>query len=108
MQITLYRPRAENFLGAIPDFLRADDERPAAEQFAERYAFGGGWSPMAGWKTEQREGKLEQVLDIRYPGDEPLRPFALIEFRDEKIWIYESAWVAIEQPDGSVSISRMD
>ncbi len=105
MQITRYSPRADELIGFIPTFISEQDDRPAAEQFNERYAFGGGWRPMDGWKIHHAP---TGELIIRYPGDPPYRPVAMIAFRNERIWIYPHAWVVIEQPDGSVEISRMD
>lgn len=105
MQITRYHPYADDLIGLIPSFLVAQDERPAAEQFNERYSFGGGWRPMDGWKA-YHESTGELI--IRYPGDPPYRPVAQIEFHRERIWVYPHAWVAIEQPDDSIEISRMD
>lgn len=105
MLITKYHPQALDLIGMIPDFLYPADPRPAAEQFNEHYAFGGGWRPMDGWETHH---SVTGELIIRYPGDPPYQPVAQIEFRSERVWVYSHAWVAIEQPDGSVEISRMD
>lgn len=107
--IEILHPHGFDFVGFIPTFLEDDDPRPAAEQFNERYAFGGGWRPMNGWKTEKvRRIGQNEVLDIRYPGDPPYAPVARLRLRDETIWVYRDAWVAIEQVDGSVEIARMD
>lgn len=103
-QITTFHPDAFELLGAIPSFLNVEDPRSAAEQFNENYAFGGGWRPMDGWKTFYNADRLA----IQYPDDPPYRPVAKLTLRDETIWVYPRAWVAIEQPDGSVEISRMD
>lgn len=109
MKVTYFHHRAEGLLGFIPSFLSESDPRPAAEQFNERYAHGGGWSPMKGWTTERFDGPNgSHSLSIRYPGDPPYRPIARIQLRDEHIWIYQNAWVAIEQADGAVEIARMD
>ena len=109
MQITHLHPHGPDLVGLIPTFLSERDPRGAAEQFNERYAFGGGWRPMDGWKTERvRRIGQDEVLDIRYPGDPPYAPVAKIAFRDETIWVYQYAWVAIEAASGSVEISRMD
>lgn len=105
MIVSILRPRGEELVGIIPQFLSTSDPRPAAEQFNESYAHGGGWSPMSGWRHSHQPDK---GLTINYPGDPALRPVAVIALHDEKIWVYENAWVAIEQPDGSVEISRMD
>lgn len=89
-------------LGLIPSFLDEEDERPASEQFDERYSHGGGWRPMKGWE-------MGPTSEIRYKGDrDAMRPIAVIAFREELIYIYPYAWVAIVQPDGSFEVSRMD
>lgn len=97
---TLLHPRAtDEHLGLIPYFLMEWDTRPAAEQFADRYV--GGWSPMANW-TFKGDGI------ICYPGAPCLAPIAVCQFREETIYIYEGAWVCIEQRDGTFEIARMD
>lgn len=101
MNIIAYHPRAEELMGLIPHFLDEYDPRPAAEQFNERYAHGGGWSPMKGWT-------MPTTLHIEYSGDEPLHALAEIEFRNEAILVFPHAWVCIMQPDGSFEVARMD
>jgi hypothetical protein len=97
----LLHPRmTHEALGLIPEFLSHNDTRPAAEQINTNYAHGGGWSPMRGWEME---GDC-----IRYPGDSLLHPLAKAKLRDEEIFLYESAWLAIRQPDGSFEVSRVD
>jgi hypothetical protein len=85
-------------LGLVPGFLDETDPRPAREQFEEQYI--GGWMPMDGFKRSGTE--------IKYPGDPWKKPFAVIAFRDERIFAYESAFFMIVQPDGSFEIARMD
>lgn len=98
----LKHPRAhDEMLGAIPQFLSADDPRPAAEQFNERYSHGGGWAPMSGW-TMLEDGS------IKYPGDPAYPVLASAQFGREVVLVYQYAWVAIVQPDGTFEISRMD
>lgn len=89
-------------VGLIPSFLIVSDPRPAHEQFDERYAFGGGWSPMRGFTRDPRTNAL------KYPGDPPLLPIARIQFRDELILIYDCSIVAIIQKDGTFAAARMD
>lgn len=87
-------------LGLIPHFLSRADSRSAREQFDEAYQHGGGWRPFRGFEMRK--------TGIKYPGD-PLMPL-LAEGRlgKEIIRIYDCAWVAIVQPDGSFEISRID
>lgn len=103
MQYFALDPRFEpDHLGYIPSFLSADDPRPAKEQFNENYAHGGGWRPLPGCKLSQ------QNMVIRYPGDPPLKPFAMTVLREEKLYFYPHSQVLILQPDGSFEVSRMD
>jgi len=97
-------PRGErsiDMLGYIRFFLFEDDPRSAREQFAERYAMGGGWNPMPKW---ERLGETR----IKYPGDPPLIPIAWTTLRDERILVYPHAWVMILQPNGDFEVARMD
>lgn len=101
MEVKILHPRGAELLGFIPEFLRESDPRTAAEQFHERYAHGGGWSPFQGFK-------LLENRSIKYPGDPAHKPVAELKFRDETILVYEHAWVCILQTDGKYEISRMD
>lgn len=94
--------RAEMLGPFLPYFLHLDDPRPAAEQFNERYHFGG-WHPRKGDPT-----KLGNNDELLYPGDPPLPPLAKCKLRDETIILYQSDFVAIIQPDRSFEVSRMD
>jgi hypothetical protein len=89
-------------LGLIPSFLRSDDPRPAREQLADGYGFAGGWSPMRGFKLG------EGAQSLLYPEDPPLPVLAETCLRDEIIRVYECAWVAVFQPDGSFEVARMN
>lgn len=96
-------------LGLIPSFLSALDHRPAAEQFNDAYAHGGGWRPMSGWMNYYAQAEIGDVnLIIQYPDDEELKPIAWVLLNDEAVWVYPGAWVAIESADGKVEVSRMD
>lgn len=89
-------------LGYLPGFLDLNDERKAAEQFNERYVHGG-WRPY-GQDKFKLIGK-DKVL--QYPGDPPIRPYALTMLHDETILLYQSDVVVILQPDGSFEVARM-
>lgn len=97
----LLHPRADfEMLGFLPSFVFEDDPRHAAEQFNERYVFGG-WSPFRGFEFDPKDGS------ISYPGDPVMKPLAKAQLRDETIYFYQSAWVGIHGPLG-FEISRMD
>ena len=102
MKITRFHPRADDFIGFIPDFLSEADPRPAAEQFNERYAHGGGWRPFKGFILDT------DTMNIQYPEDPPYAPVARIDLRDEQIYIYPHAWVMIYRNPTDFEIARMD
>jgi|SRR5215475_783395 len=87
-------------LSVLDSFLRPDDPRPAAQQFQERYRFGG-WQPFRGFT-------LTENNRLTYPEDPPRRPVASTKLRDELIILYPGDWVAIIQPDRSFEVCRMD
>jgi hypothetical protein len=99
----LKHPQATpEMLGYIPQFLSEKDPRPAAEQINENYSHGGGWHPAKGF-TLLSDGNLRG-----HPSDPPYRLIATTQLRDEKIRFYESAWLAIIQPNGDMEVSRID
>lgn len=99
--VGLLNPRVTFYdIGAIPQFLDLDDPRPAAEQFNERYVYGG-WHPQSGFYCTTR-------YRLQFPGDPELSPLAVMMLRDETIMIYDLAYVAIWQKDGTFEACRMD
>jgi hypothetical protein len=103
INFTLLHPQMKfEYLGLLPEFFSEADPRPAREQIHEAYAHGGGWSPRGSWSYSP----LNDVIE--YLGDRPLQPIAKATLHGEKIFLYESAWVAIVQPDGSFEVSRCD
>ena len=94
-------------LGLIPEFLDEKDPRPAKEQFAEKYAHGGGWHPIEGFNVTRR-GHGNGGIVLKYPGDPALEPIAFWAFRDELIVVYPYALVAIFQAGGEYEVARMD
>ena len=99
--VGLLVPGAEDYVGYIPTFLDMDDERPAREQFNERYVYGG-WRPQSGFQKGNRRYSLS------YPGDPELHPLAVTALRNEIIMIYRHGYVAIWQKDGTFEACRMD
>lgn len=92
-------------LGLLPEFLRVDDQRPAIEQFNERYAHGGGWRPIEGFVYNTSNGNLA------YPGDPLMKPFASCEMPHcpEVITVYSHSFVAVyNKSTGEVSVARLD
>ena len=90
-----------DMLGYIPGFLSEADPAPAAEQIDRNYR--SGWFPTIGAKC-----RLDADGTLHYPGDPPLRPVACTQLRDEMIFVYPGAFVAIVQPDGTFEVARVD
>ena len=88
-------------IGYIPEMLSERDERSAKEQIHANYQHGGGWRSFEGF-TMLPNG------DLVYPGDPVMHPIAAATLRDECILLYEHAWLAIIQLDGSWEVARID
>ncbi len=102
MKILFLHPEATiEHLGYLPGMLDADDPRPAAEQFNERYGFGG-WRPQRGFTLDH------DIFALKYPGDPMMLPIAMTHLRDELIVFYPRAYVAIVQRGGGFEVCRMD
>ena len=90
-------------LGFLPAFFSEKDPRSAAEQLADNYAHGGGYSPLPGWK------KAGGDYCVKYPGDEILRPLAIAKLHGkETLVFYKDAWLGIWQPTGDFVMTRVD
>lgn len=91
-------------VGFLPQFVSDYDARPACEQFDANYI--GGWHDM---KVSGRGfTAFDDFMKLRYPGDPPSHAVAETFLRDERIIVYQSAFVAVIQPDGSFRVSRLD
>jgi len=103
MRVILLHPTVHpDEIGLIPGMLAEDDPRPAREQFDERYAHGGGWRPMKGFEVRDN-------LRLKYPGDPPMDPIAMLKLRDELIVIYRHGFVAIYTKGvAGFEVARMD
>jgi hypothetical protein len=99
-----YAKSTDALLGFVPLFLSVTDPRPAAKQFDERYAHGGGWHPFSGFFRLSNE---EDNWDLGW-SDERYHALAYTRLLDEVIVYYDLSWVAIFQPDGSFEVIRMD
>jgi hypothetical protein len=88
------------YLGFIPEIIRAYDPKPVRAQIAERYAHG--YDPIPHWTLSSESN------NIQYPGDEPLVPRAQLQVRDELVLVYDYAFVAIVQQNGDFAVQRMD
>lgn len=101
---TMSREDIVYMLGIIPEWLSEQDPRPAREQLHSAYGHGGGWRPFEGFTMASKE----DLYWLLYPGDPPTRSLAYCMLRNEIVIVYEHAWVAIRQKDGSFEVCRMD
>lgn len=91
--------RMFEMLGFIPSFVNVDDPRTAKEQIHENYV--SGWHDFKGFVMEPNG-------DLSYPGDPDTKLLWEGRLRQERIRVYESAWVAIVQPDETYEVARLD
>ena len=102
VEVKFLHPQANwDFVGMIPDMLSEHNPKSATQQLNNGYLHGGGWHKFEGFE-------LRADNSIKYPGDPAHKPIAEMHLRDELILVYESAWVAVIQPDRSYEICRMD
>ena len=94
--------RVMEALGYLPHFLDEDNPDNCVKQLDQNYKHGGGWSKFEGFKMNMKDNS------IKYPGDPPYRPLAKMKIRNETVFVYPHAWVAVVQEDGSYEIARMD
>lgn len=93
-------------VGLIPTFLDTFDPRPAREQLDRNYRHGGGWFALDSFDI--RDAFIPGRAKLIYPGDSPMREISRAQLRDETIIVFQYAFVAIVQADGSFEVSRMD
>jgi hypothetical protein len=91
--------------GFIPTMLDIYDPRPAVEQLDARYAHGGGWRPFSGFTLVRVN---EHKIELKYPGDPPVKQLAVGQLRDELIHVMQYGWVCVVKDDGTHEIARMD
>jgi hypothetical protein len=99
--VAMHPSATYDHVGAIPLMVSERNPQRATEQLNAGYGHGGGWRPFDGFA-------MGRDHSLKYPGDPPLRPLAQAWLRDELIIVYEHAWVAVVQPDGSFEVCRMD
>lgn len=93
-----------DIVGLTPAFLSEDDPDDAVTQLDKHYSHGGGWHDFDGFELHDSE----TAPQLRYPEDPPTDAVAHWKLRDERIILFDHAWVAVIQPDGSMRVSRMD
>jgi hypothetical protein len=94
-------------LGFLWDILIPEDPRPVREQLDDRYAHGGGFRPFG----EKKKWKLNRAtLVLRYPGDPPFWPAAMLDFKNEIVIFYSqcSLLLILQKKDGTWELTRVD
>jgi hypothetical protein len=95
-----FKPR---LLGFLPEILIEEDERPVKAQLEDRYAHGGGWRPIEGFKLDR------MTMVLTFPGDPPFIPAAFTQIGDETVVFYPScSLLMILQPNGDYEVTRVD
>lgn len=96
--------QVESMLGLIPELITVHDPRSVAEQIADNYAHGGGYSPFG-----KGRWKFDPVAkSLKYPGDSAYKGVAELRVRDELFIVFQHAVCAVVQKDGSFDVVRMD
>jgi hypothetical protein len=102
LEWTVLSPRSRpEQAGLIPAFINDTDPRPLHEQINERYAHGGGWSPLPDFKLDPT------TLQLSYPGDPPLKPLYWTRVRGEEFVIYEHGFCIIRR-GAEFEVARLD
>lgn len=91
--------------GLLPTFFSEGDPLSAKEQVHQAYTHGGGWNSFPGFTLCNWE---KGPATIEYAGDPSMREMSRAKLRDETIILFESAWLAIVQPNGDFDIARVD
>lgn len=95
--------------GLLPAFFNEHDPRPAAVQLDEAYQHGGGWRPLGRWTISYNEKLMEYVLkSVDYTEDGEMPLISQATLHDEKLMLFEGAFLAIVQLDGSFEVARVD
>ena len=94
-----------DLVGFLPMMLDPENPNEAVDQLHDNYAHGGGWHDFEGFQFDYTDPTAPRLL---YPGDPPTEAVCYWELRDETIILFDHAWVAVVQPDGSFRVSRMD
>ena len=100
----LHPKMTEAHLGYLPRLINETFPGKVAQQLAKNYAHGGGYIPFGRgqWEMDPKDHSL------KYPGDPRLKPIASTKIRDEELYFYNHALLAIVQPDGDFVVVRVD
>jgi len=96
--------------GLIPSFLDPGSDSSAQEQLERNYGLGKlyeftkAWLDSNNWYHSEFEEPSEDG-----PGEEPLAPLIAISLRDEQVFVYPNAFVAVKNlKTNTTFITRMD
>ena len=95
-------------LGFLPDILTDADKRPVREQLEDRYAHGGGWRPIKGFRLRKGSQDILASPTLRFPGDPPLHAIAMAKINEETVILYAHSFLAVVAKDGSWEVTRVD
>ena len=103
-------------LGLIPAFLSDHDPRPAAEQFNEAYAHGGGWSSFGKGKWKLQFTGDYATSKLVYPGDPAFKCIAHTVLHEssrndaELVLVFTGGpWVVVKKfTSDEFDVARMD
>jgi hypothetical protein len=93
-----------DLVGLTPQFLSEADPADAVTQLHNHYGHGGGWHDFNGFTLIEVDG----LPQLTYPSDPPTEAIAYWQLRDEKIILFDHAWMAVVQPDQTFRVARMD
>lgn len=112
MAYVLWSNNDPDVLGFLSMFLNDEDPRDAVTQINASYGHGGGWNDFPGFKLRKSEhtdgGDFAASYALHYPGDPAYREMSRAYLRDELIVLFQHAWVAVIQKDGSFRAARID
>jgi hypothetical protein len=96
----------EQTLGLIPSFFDEADPRPAAEQLHANYI--GGAHPLQNASLTQTAEPGRLGLSFGARSFRVFEEVARAQLRDEEIIVFETAWLAIRQIDGTFAVFNVN
>lgn len=104
----LVRDFRPSWLGFLPDILLPNDPRSVKEQLEDRYAHGGGWRPIEGFRLQKGKDILLNPT-LRFPGDPPFKAAAMTTIGEETVIYYPlCSLLAVVAKDGTWEVTRVD
>lgn len=106
---TLYDHRfGREVLGLLPALISNEYFGNVAEQLERNYAHGGGYRDLTKlepdkWVFNKRKKTLRHRAERS-----TFKPIASTQIKDEQVYFYQYALLAIVKPDGSFAVTRVD